>query len=106
MWLTKLRREPDTQDFIKFLTDMFRQVGYLSHLLSDNSTQFMSEFSTFCRRAGINWTPSSPYNLQSNGKVECQIRILKDLLDKTLRSGEEFEKALFVYRIHQGLLKE
>ena len=68
--MIRFRREPNTQGVIKFLTDIFRQVGYSSHLRSDNGGQFRSEFSTFCRRAGIDWMPSLPYNYQYNGKVE------------------------------------
>ena len=80
---------------INFLEDLFHEYGYPEKLRSDSGPQYRGEFERFTKRAGIDWKPSSAYYPESNGKVERQVGIIKHLLDKTQRSGENFKDAWF-----------
>ena len=80
---------------INFLEGIFHGYEYLEKMRSEGGGQFHSEFEDFTKRAGIQWKPSSAYYAQSNGRIERSIGIVKDLLSKTLRSGESFRDAWF-----------
>ena len=45
--------------------------------------QFKSKFEDFCKRYGVKHEVSLPYNLHSNGLVEVNVRIFKNLILKT-----------------------
>merc|ERR1712059_166974 len=94
-FLKRFRSEPDTQDVIEFLEEIFHEHGYCLKLRSDGGPQFKEQFGAYTKRNGIEWAPSSGYYPQLNKKVERSIGIVKDLLAKTQRSSESFREAWF-----------
>ena len=78
-FLKRFRSEPDTQDVVDFLEDIFHEHGYCLKLRSDGGPQFLDQFGEYTKRNGIEWAPSSGYYPQSNRKVERSMGIVKDL---------------------------
>ena len=94
-FLKRFRTEPSTQEVVEFLEEIFLEHGFCLKLRSDGGPQFREQFGDWTRRMGIDWSPSSGYYSQSNGRVERSIGIVKDLLAKTQRSSESFREAWF-----------
>ena len=89
-FLKKFRKEADSRDVIDFLEEVLHEYGYPEKLRKDRGPHYRGEFEDFTKRAGIDWKPSSAYHPKSNGHIERQIGIVKNLLDKTLKSRESF----------------
>ena len=60
----------------------------------DGGSEFQGPFQELLKEFGIPYTPSSPYNLECNGMVECFVGIMKLLLKKTLDPKEDFKEEL------------
>lgn len=52
--------------------------GYLANIMSDNNYKFRSaSVRDYAKKAGINWSYLSTYNLRGNPKVERMVRTIK-----------------------------
>ena len=79
---------------IKKLKLHFARWGIPNEVVTDNGPQFVSdEFARFAKEWNFRHITSSPYHSQSNGKAESAIKIVKTLLKKTQRAGDDFFKA-------------
>ena len=77
----------------------FSRYGVPDVVVSDNGRQFDSrEFTEFAKSWEFEHTTSSPYHSQSNGKVEAAVKIVKNLLKKAKRSGQDVWKAVLDWR--------
>ena len=77
-------REPTTQQVKRVLMHYFSLFGKPLKFKSDGGSQFSSkEMQDFLRENGIQHGQSSPYNPQSNGHAERNVKIMKDLIVKT-----------------------
>ena len=81
-WLKPLRSLA-TNNITTELNKIFREYGYPRSIRMDGGPQFQHEFTEFCNKYGIFHEKSSPYNPQSNGQAEVNVRILKNLILKT-----------------------
>ena len=91
------------------LIELFTNEGYPKEIISDNGSPFNSqEFAEFLFSHGVKHTTSSPHYLQSNGFIEIQIQIVKNLLYKAVDAGtQSFQEVLSELRstkIGNGLL--
>ena len=64
----------------------------------DSAYRTWNLFKRFCAEYGIKATTSSPTYPQSNGQSERCVQTVKNLLIKSLRSGEDANIALLNYR--------
>ena len=70
------------------LIDLFANEGYPREIISDNGSPFNSqEFADYLSSHGVRHTTSSPHYPQSNGFIECQIQMVKNLLYKSVDAG-------------------
>ena len=77
----------------------FSRHGIPDTALSDNGPQFSSlEFAEFSREWEFQHQTSSPYNSQSNGKIEAAVKIAKKLLKKATRENKDPWKAILDWR--------
>ena len=77
-------RDPTTQQVKRVLMHYFSLFGKPLKFKSDGGSQFSSkEMQDFLRENGIQHGQSSPYNPQSNGHAERNVKIMKDLIVKT-----------------------
>ena len=77
-------RDPTTQQVKRVLMHYFSLFGKPLKFKSDRGSQFSSkEMQDFLRENGIQHGQSSPYNPQSNGHAERNVKIMKDLIVKT-----------------------
>ena len=83
---------------IEGMQSVFTEFGYPYQIHSDSGSQYSSkEFITFAKQYDIKHTMSSPDYHESNGKAECYVRIVKNLLNlKKQRSN--INDALLAYR--------
>ena len=76
--------DPTTKQVIKVLRQYFSMFGKPLKFKSDGVSQFASrKMAIFFEEYGIQYGQSSPYNPQSNGHAERNVKIVKDLLKKT-----------------------
>jgi hypothetical protein len=77
----------------------FGRHGIPTTVCTDNATNFKSEeFAAFAKSWEFEHVTSSPNHQQGNGKSEAAVKIAKNLLKKSIESGEEFYKALLIWR--------
>ena len=77
-------RDPTTQQVKRVLMHYFSLFGKPLKFKSDGGSQFSSkEMQDFLKENGIQHGQSSPYNPQSNGHAERNVKIMKDLIVKT-----------------------
>jgi hypothetical protein len=72
--------------------------GVPREIVSDNGPQFGTEYEQFCDAWGIKHTTSSPHFPQSNGFIERQIKYIKPLMKKCLKSGGDLHTAMLHIR--------
>ncbi|XP_033117255.1 uncharacterized protein K02A2.6-like [Anneissia japonica] len=72
--------------------------GKCSEIFSNNGPQFQGEYDEFCAEWGIDHRTSSPGDPQSNGFIERQIRYIKPIIKKCLKTGGDINKALLNVR--------
>ena len=64
-------------------------------IVSDGGPQFISqEFNSFMEDWGINHFSSSPMHQRANGKTESAVKIMKSLLVKTHKEGDDPYEAM------------
>ena len=77
-------KDPNTGQVIKVLQQYFSMLGKPLKFRSDGGSQFdCLEMRNFLKEYGIEHGQSSPYNPQSNGHAERNVKIVKELLMKT-----------------------
>ena len=78
------------------MQSVFTEFGYPYQIHSDSGSQYSSKkCMTFAKQYDIKHTMSSPYYHESNGKAECYVRIVKNLLKK---QRSNINDALLAYR--------
>ena len=73
--------------------------GRPDQIRSDNGPQYASEhFRKFCTLWGIHHVTSSPHYAQSNGFAERQVRWIKPIVKKCIKTSENIQQALLHVR--------
>ena len=80
----QLLRSLSSDAVIKVLTSWFNPFGWPSSIRSDGGPQFCGEFSRFCSSHGITHEISAPYNPKSNGLAEAGVKLVKNILGKSM----------------------
>ena len=84
------------------IEDMFGMFGRPDPIRSDNGPQYASaHFTAFCKSRGIEHITSSPNYAQSNGFAERQVRLVKPVIKKCLKTSESIPQALLQMRATQ-----
>ena len=84
---------------INNLKSVFSRQGTPHEMFTDNGPQFSSaEFKRFSADWDFTHTTSSPHYPQSNGLVENAVKIVKNMIRKTVNSGQDIYRALQIYR--------
>ena len=78
--------------------EAFAMLGVPREVVSDNGPQYLSNYDEFCNEWGIQHTTSSPRHPQSNGFIERQIRYIKPIIKKCLKSNGDINLALLNIR--------
>ena len=86
-----------TKAVIKVFEEIFLDHGRCIFIRTDGGPQFRTEFKTFCDKMGITHQVSSPYNPQSNGHAESNVKNMKYLLAKS-KTFDDFRKSLVYWR--------
>ena len=88
-----------SQSIIKALQIHFARMGIPDIVVTDNNANLVSEeFSKFARKWQFQHVTSSPHFPRSNGKVESAVKIIKNMMQKCTKSGENIYKALLDWR--------
>ena len=98
--IVKELQAPVTSEVVKdVVEEACGTFGRPDEIRSDNGPQYASEtFKKFCRTWGINHTTSSPHYAQSNGFIERQIRWVKSVIKKCIKTKENVQMALLNLR--------
>lgn len=97
--ISNLNMNTTSSNVITNLKSIFSRQGIPKELCSDSGPQFTSsEFKTFANSWDFKHTLSSPHHHQSNGMVERTIQTIKNILKKSLHSGNDPYLALLEYR--------
>ncbi|XP_056098277.1 uncharacterized protein LOC130077157 [Rhinichthys klamathensis goyatoka] len=84
---------------VKHMKCSFARHGIPGTVVSDNGPQYASqEFKQFAREYGFEHITVSPHFPQANGKAEKGVQIVKSLLTKAKKNGEDPYLALLAYR--------
>ncbi|CAC5393270.1 unnamed protein product [Mytilus coruscus] len=84
---------------ITILKKQFARFGIPTTIVSDNGPQFSSdEFRQFTTKWGINHMVSSPNHPQGNEKAESAVKVIKNMIKKTLQDGRDQYEALLELR--------
>ncbi len=94
----KQLRSTTAADIVAATKEAFSMLGVPREIVSDNGPQFLSKYNQFCSEWGILHTTSSPRHAQSNGFIERQIRYLKPIIKKCLKSDGDINAALLNVR--------
>ena len=93
-----LSSESSSQVIVK-MKSIFARWGIPGTVMSDNGPQFASlEFRQFAQMWEFNHINSSPHYPRSNGLVENSVKIVKRLLEKALKEGQDPYLSLLAYR--------
>ena len=88
-----------TAETVKSIKRMIATHGIMDILVSDNGPQFASrEFAEFTSNYNIQHNTSSPLRPQSNGLAEKAVQMIKGLMMKCSRAGDDFYLALLDLR--------
>ncbi len=89
----------DSRAVINKIKANIARYGIMDTLITDNGPQYTSnEFKQFVKSYEINHETSSPYYAQSNGLAEKAVQVVKNTLDKCLKSGKDFHLAMLAIR--------
>ncbi|KAJ1214795.1 hypothetical protein NDU88_002406 [Pleurodeles waltl] len=93
-WLVvKFRRDITTESTIRTLEDIFKEEGYPCKMITDNSTQLVSEEMTkYLEYSGIYHTCTSLYNSQANGMVERANRMVRGVVQMAIEKKGSVRK--------------
>jgi hypothetical protein len=84
---------------IKHMKAILARHGLPKTVCTDNGPQFdCREFKLFAKEYGFQHDTSSPHYAQSNGKAESAVKIVKRLVNKARKKGEDPYMALLNYR--------
>ncbi|CAC5375559.1 unnamed protein product [Mytilus coruscus] len=73
---------------ITILKKQFARFGIPTTIVSDNGPRFSAdEFRKFTTKVGINHMVSSPNHPQGNSKAESAVKVIKNMIKKTLQDG-------------------
>lgn len=98
-WLDIIELKNKTvKEIISHLKIIFSTHGIPKEIVSDNSPFNSKEFKDFTNGLGIFFNPSSPRYPQSNGMAERNVGIAKNLITKSLESGQELYLSLLEFR--------
>ena len=106
--ITMWNKDPNTSQVIKVLQQYFSLFGKPLKFNFDGGSQFDSmEIRNFLNECGIDHGQSSPYNPQSNGHMERNVKIVKEFLMKTGHdiNSKNFWVALYKFVIAQELME-
>ncbi|KAJ0169313.1 hypothetical protein K1T71_015197 [Dendrolimus kikuchii] len=88
-----------SRNIINFMKEQFSRHGIPAELVTDNGPAYSSqEFKKFMYDWEIRHETSSPHYPQSNGKSERTVQTIKNLLKKSVDSGEDFYLSLLNFR--------
>ncbi|XP_055883485.1 uncharacterized protein K02A2.6-like [Biomphalaria glabrata] len=88
-----------SQDVLRKLKGQFARFGVPKMLVTDGGPQFTSnEFLRFTKRWNITHIRSDPGYPRTNGKAEAAVKIMKNLILKTKRNGDDPYEALLEIR--------
>ena len=91
-------RSLSTSSVISTLTSWFNLFGWPTSIRSDGGPQFRCEFTRFCEVNKIRHELSAPYNPKSNGLAEAGVKSAKNILRKSMSSGEDADRMLYEWR--------
>ena len=94
-WIERLNNL-SSEKIVEILKRWFLQFGFPRAIRSDGGPQFRARFKQFCNEYGIRHELASPYNSQSNGLAEVNVRLAKGLLAKVGR--KDFDEAFASWR--------
>ena len=98
-WELDRLRNTDSGTVVRKLKAHFARHGSPCQLVSDNGPQFVAaEFQKLTKEWDIEHGVTSPYNSKANGKVEAAVCVLKKLLRKTAKGGNDFYLGLLAER--------
>ena len=89
-WFHKFGPCPTSFKVIQILKKWFLEFGSPRFLRVDSGPQFLGPFVEFCEESSITIERASAFNPQSNGTAERNLGILKKLLKKSCRGGDDF----------------
>ena len=88
-----------THDVIEVMKDVFARHGIPDEVYSDNDPQYKAKsFKDFSKEWGFIHTTSSPQYPQSNGLAEALVKILKQMINKCINSGQDIKASLLAIR--------
>ena len=91
-------RSLTTSSVISTLTSWFNLFGWPTSIRSDGEPQFCGEFTRFCEVNSIRHKISAPYNPKSNGLAKAGVKSVKNILRKSMSSGEDADRMLYEWR--------
>ena len=83
-----------TKAIVNAVKQTFSIFGVPQEIVSDNGPQFGNDHNNFCSDWGIKHTTSNPHFPQSNGFIERQIKFIKPLMKKCIKSGVDLHTAM------------
>ena len=92
---------PDTlsETVVTKLKHQFARHGIPDVLISDGGPQYTSsKFEAFANKWKFNHVVSSPGNSQSNGQAEATVKIVKNIMKKSLKNSEDPYLGILNYR--------
>ena len=88
-----------SKSIINVFKPLFADHGFCDILVTDNGPSYVSkEFTTFLEDCSIRHITSSPMYPQSNGFAESMVKVMKNLITKSVESNEDPNWALQAYR--------
>ena len=91
--------ETTSSTVIQFLREQFSRHGIPDCLVTDNGSYIVSEeFREFTTAWKLKHVTSVPLYPKSNGKAEYAVKIVKNLMKKTLKDSRDPWLALLEYR--------
>lgn len=94
-----LLQSTTSKQVIEKLKKQFARFGVPRQIISDGGPQYSSaEFQSFVKEWGIIHHITSPNHPQSNGKAEAGVKVIKNMMIKTLQSGMDQNIALLEQR--------
>ena len=98
-WEVKQLDKTTAEHVIQFCKEQFSRHGIPQTIVTDNGPQFTNrEFAKFTKDWELVHVTSSPTHSQSNGKAESAVKIVKSILKKSQRDGNDKWLAILDWR--------